>query len=79
MPLPPTTTSPVPSPNVDFAAAMRAIEYDGYTGYELCHPLPNMNGVPAGLDFVDRNARLAARFMRQVLAEAQVAAPAATT
>lgn len=52
--------------NADFIAGMRDIGYEGYTGYELCHPLPKIDGAPAGIDFVDRNARLAAEFMRQV-------------
>jgi sugar phosphate isomerase/epimerase len=55
---------------VDFAVAMREIGYTGYTGFELCHPLPRVNGRTVGMDFVDKNARLAAQFMRQVLAEA---------
>jgi hypothetical protein len=56
---------------IDFAAGMRDIGYTGYTGFELCHPLPKVNGKTVGIDFVDKNARLAAQFMRQVLAEAQ--------
>jgi len=55
----------------DFAAGMLDIGYDGYTGYELCHPLPIVNHKPAGIDFVDKNARLAAQFMRKVVADAQ--------
>jgi sugar phosphate isomerase/epimerase len=58
----------------DFTAGMLEIGYEGYTGYELCHPLPVVNHKPAGLDFVDKNARLAAQFMRNVIAEAQRAA-----
>jgi len=61
----------------DFAAAMIDIGYIGYTGFELCHPLPKVNGRTVGIDFVDKNARLAAQFMRQILAEAQSAKPAA--
>lgn len=55
----------------DFAAGMLDIGYEGYTGYELCHPLPLVNHKPAGIDFVDKNARLAAQFMRNVVAEAR--------
>jgi sugar phosphate isomerase/epimerase len=55
----------------DFAAGMLDIGYEGYTGYELCHPLPIVNHKPAGIDFVDKNARLAAQFMRKVVADAQ--------
>jgi sugar phosphate isomerase/epimerase len=63
-----------------FAAGMLDIGYQGYTGYELCHPLPIVNHKPASIDFVDKNVRLAAQFMRDVVAEAKAknaAAPAA--
>jgi sugar phosphate isomerase/epimerase len=55
----------------DFAAGMLDIGYKGYTGYELCHPLPPINGKAAGIGFVDTNAQLAAKFMRGVLKQAQ--------
>jgi sugar phosphate isomerase/epimerase len=47
------------------------IGYKGYAGFELCHPLPVVNGQTVGLDFVDKNAQLAAEYMRGVLAEAK--------
>jgi sugar phosphate isomerase/epimerase len=47
------------------------IGYRGYMGYELCHPLPAVNGQPAGIDFADKNARLAAEYMRGIIAEAK--------
>ena len=47
---------------------MDEIGYDGYIGYELCHPLPEINGKPAGLDFADKNAQLAAEYMRGLIA-----------
>lgn len=37
-------------------------------GYELCHPLPPVNGKPVGIEFADTNAHLAAEYMRGVLA-----------
>ena len=52
----------------DVAAGMRDIGYEGYTGYELCHPLPLVNGERVGLDFADKNAQLAAEYMRNVIA-----------
>jgi sugar phosphate isomerase/epimerase len=52
----------------DFALGMQDIGYDGYTGYELCHPLPLVNGEPVGIDFADKNAQLAAEYMRAVIA-----------
>ena len=55
---------------LDFALGMNEIGYDGYIGYELCHPLPSINGEPAGIDFADSNARLAAEYMRAILEEA---------
>jgi sugar phosphate isomerase/epimerase len=47
------------------------IRYKGYAGYELCHPLPVVDGRTVGIDFVDKNAQLAAEYMRGVLAEAK--------
>ena len=53
-----------------FARAMHDIGYSGYIGYELCHPLPVVNGQTVGIEFADKNARLAAEFMRGVIAAA---------
>jgi sugar phosphate isomerase/epimerase len=47
------------------------IGYRGYAGFELCHPLPVVNGKTVGVDFVDKNAQLAAEYMRGILAEAK--------
>lgn len=47
----------------DFVAALAECGYQGYLGYELCHPLPEA----AGLDFAEQNARLAAEHMRALL------------
>ena len=51
----------------DFVEGMREIGYDGYFGYELCHPLPKVDGEAAGIAFADTQARLAAEYMRGVL------------
>ena len=47
------------------------IGYQGWAGFELCHPLPVVNGQTVGLDFVDKNAQLAAEYMRGILAQAR--------
>ena len=47
------------------------IGYKGYAGFELCHPLPVVNGQTVGLEFVDKNAQLAAEYMRGILNEAK--------
>ncbi len=47
------------------------IGYQGYAGFELCHPLPVVNGETVGLEFVDKNAQLAAECMRGIQAEAK--------
>jgi len=47
------------------------IGYRGYAGFELCHPLPVVDGRTVGLDFVDKNAQLAAEYMRGILVEAK--------
>ena len=50
-----------------FVRAMREIGYDGYLGYELCHPLPVVNGQTVGREFADKNAKLAAEYMRAIM------------
>jgi sugar phosphate isomerase/epimerase len=55
----------------DFAEGMREIAYGGYIGYELCHPLPEINGQPATVDYADDQAQLAAEYMRAVIAAAK--------
>jgi sugar phosphate isomerase/epimerase len=52
----------------EFAEGMQDIGYAGYTGYELCHPLPPLDGQPVGLEFADKNAQLAAEYMRSIVA-----------
>jgi sugar phosphate isomerase/epimerase len=47
------------------------IGYQGYSGFELCHPLPVVNGQTVGLEFVDKNARLAAEYMLGIQGEAK--------
>jgi sugar phosphate isomerase/epimerase len=47
------------------------IGYRGYFGYELCHPLPVVDGQTVGVEYVHENARLAAEYMRGVIAEAK--------
>ncbi len=50
---------------------LQDIGYKGYAGFELCHPLPIVDGKTVGLDFVDKNAQLAAEYMRGIMAEAK--------
>jgi hypothetical protein len=47
------------------------IGYKGWAGFELCHPLPVVNGQTVGIDFVDKNAQLALEYMRGIIAEAK--------
>ncbi|HEY6467621.1 MAG TPA: sugar phosphate isomerase/epimerase family protein [Candidatus Acidoferrales bacterium] len=51
--------------------ALVQMGYRGYVGYELCHTLPQVEGRAPGIDFVDKNARLALRYMRNLIAEAK--------
>jgi sugar phosphate isomerase/epimerase len=53
----------------EFLRGMVDIGYEGYLGYELCHPLPQIDGVTVGLEFAESNARLAAAYMRGLLQE----------
>jgi Sugar phosphate isomerases/epimerases len=55
---------------LDFAQGMQEIGYEGYVGYELCHPLPKVDGETAGIELADLNAQLAAEYMRGILAHA---------
>jgi sugar phosphate isomerase/epimerase len=53
-----------------FVRAMREIGYQGYIGYELCHPLPVVKGQTVGVEFAEKNAQLAAEFMRGLITSA---------
>jgi sugar phosphate isomerase/epimerase len=53
------------------ALGLLDIGYRGWAGFELCHPLPVVNGQTVGIDFVDKNARLALEYMRGIVAEAK--------
>ena len=53
-----------------FVQAMHDIGYSGYLSYELCHPLPVVNGQTVGIEFAEKNAQLAAEFMRGLISEA---------
>jgi sugar phosphate isomerase/epimerase len=52
-----------------FIQAMHEIGYSGYLSYELCHPLPKVNGQTVGIEFAEKNAKLAAEFMRGIINE----------
>lgn len=47
-----------------FVNNMQEIGYEGYYSYELCHPLPLVNGEKVGIDFVEKNAKLACEMMK---------------
>jgi sugar phosphate isomerase/epimerase len=55
------------------ALGLMDIGYRGWAGFELCHPLPVVNGKTVGLDFVDKNAQLAAEYLRGILEQAKKA------
>ena len=63
----------------EFIKGLMDIGYDGYIGYELCHPLPPIAGEPVGIEFADKNARLAAEYMRSVLRSAGASAEQRTS
>lgn len=56
----------------DFVRASMERGYDGYIGYELCHPLPKENDVTVSLEFAERNARLAAEYMQATINHVQL-------
>ena len=47
-----------------FVKAMEDIGYEGYYSYELCHPLPVVNGEKVGIDFVENCAGLACKLVK---------------
>lgn len=51
----------------DFVKAMYDIGYNGYMSYELCHPLPVIDGKTVGIEFAEKNARLAAEYMKDLI------------
>ncbi|MBN1508462.1 MAG: sugar phosphate isomerase/epimerase [Sedimentisphaerales bacterium] len=50
-----------------FIREMKKIGYSGYMGYELCHPLPVVDGQTVGIEFAEKNAKLAAEFMHGLI------------
>jgi sugar phosphate isomerase/epimerase len=60
----------------DFVQGMANIHFDGFVGFELCHPLPQTDGVTVGIEFADLNAQLAAEYMRGLIADVETAAVA---
>ena len=52
-----------------FVRAMHEIGYSGYLSYELCHPLPIVNGQTVGIEYAEKNAQLAGEFMRGLITE----------
>ena len=52
-----------------FIRAMHEIGYSGYLSYELCHPLPIVNGQTVSIEYAEKNAQLAAEFMRGLITE----------
>src|SRR5262249_25386223 len=58
----------------DFVRAMRAIGYQGYLSYELCHPLPVVDGQTVDIGYAHQNTQLAAEFMRDLIESESVPA-----
>lgn len=52
-----------------FVAAMKEIGYQGYMSYELCSPPPVAGGQTLGIERAEKNAQLAAEFMRGLIKE----------
>ncbi len=54
-----------------FVAAMKEIGYKGYMSYELCSAPPKVDGRTLGIERAEKNAQLAAEFMRGLIQEAE--------
>ena len=52
-----------------FLDLMAEIGYDGYFGYELCHPVLNESHEPEGLEYVDQQIRMAREYLGRLLAD----------
>jgi len=52
-----------------FIKAMNEIGYSGYMSYELCHSLPMVSGKTVGIEYAEKNARMAAEFMKGIIDE----------
>jgi sugar phosphate isomerase/epimerase len=63
---------------VPFVQALLETGYRGFMGYELCSPLPVVDGRTVGLDYVDECAGLALEFMRETIAGARRSLAAAS-
>lgn len=48
---------------------MHEIGYSGYLGYELCHPLPVVNGQTVGIEYAEKKAQEAAEFIKGLIDE----------
>ncbi|HIE27007.1 TPA: sugar phosphate isomerase/epimerase [Candidatus Poribacteria bacterium] len=57
---------PVPD-YAHFIELMKEIGYDGYICFEFCHPTLDENHNPAGIDYVDKHAAMAAEYMRELI------------
>ena len=57
-------------PYLHFIRGLKQIGYSGYIGYELCHPLPVVDGQTVGIEFAEKNAQFAAEFMRGMIKSA---------
>jgi sugar phosphate isomerase/epimerase len=55
----------------NFLKAMKSIGYNGWYSYELCHPLPVVDGQRVGIEFVEDSARNACTLMKTMLKEVQ--------
>lgn len=50
-----------------FVQAMHDIGYTGYYSFELCHPLPLVNGQTVGIEYADQCAELACEMMKGLI------------
>lgn len=71
-PCDPKSGKPAPEEfSLAFVRAMREIGYQGFVGYELCHPLPVINGETVGVEYAEKNAQLACEYMRALIKQDQ--------
>jgi len=47
----------------------KGIGYSGYMSFELCYSLPVVNGQTVRIEFAQKNAKMAAEFMKGIIEE----------
>ena len=50
-----------------YIGLMKGTGYNGYSTFELCHPLLNEDHTPGGIDYVDNQVKLTREFLAGII------------